>query len=323
MNKKVSIIIPCFNVEKTIDNCMDSLINQSIGIDALEIILVNDASTDNSYELLCKWEQTYENSVLLINCTENGKAGRARNTGLSYASAPYIGFVDDDDICEPDMFETLYNAAYENGCDLAVCQSVRQKQYKRHDNIANISQDEIIIMSGMDKRIRFLNRDINDAVWNKLYLKDMILGNNIYFPENTLYEDIFFSHLVKIYCQKVYISGKTLYHHIISGSSISKNNTPEQKIDFFSISLMLIEELRLRKIQAEISAWYDEQFIIQYISFIINYEKTLGPLDNEIYRIIKASVKNLYPDILQIPVVEKILKNNSNPKFREIISGLL
>lgn len=323
MNKKVSIIIPCFNVEKTIDNCMDSLINQSIGIDALEIILVNDASTDNSYELLCKWEQTYENSVLLINCTENGKAGRARNTGLSYASAPYIGFVDDDDICEPDMFETLYNAAYENGCDLAVCQSVRQKQYKRHDNIANISQDEIIIMSGMDKRIRFLNRDINDAVWNKLYLKDMILGNNIYFPENTLYEDIFFSHLVKIYCQKVYISGKTLYHHIISGSSISKNNTPEQKIDFFSISLMLIEELRLRKIHAEISAWYDEQFIIQYISFIINYEKTLGPLDNEIYRIIKASVKNLYPDILQIPVVEKILKNNSNPKFREIISGLL
>lgn len=74
---------------------MESLTSQSIGIDALEIILVNDASTDNSYELLCKWEQAYPDSVLLINCTENGKAGCARNTGISYASAPYIGFVED------------------------------------------------------------------------------------------------------------------------------------------------------------------------------------------------------------------------------------
>ncbi|MCI9077522.1 MAG: glycosyltransferase [Lachnospiraceae bacterium] len=323
MNKKASIIIPCYNVEKTIDKCMASLINQSIGIDALEIILVNDASTDNSYELLCKWEHDYPDSVLLVNCTENGKAGRARNTGLSYASAPYIGFVDDDDICEPGMFETLYNAAYNNGCDLAVCQSVRQNNYTAQDNVAITCQDEIINISGMDERINFLNKDINDAVWNKLYLKDLILENNIFFPENTLYEDIFFSHLMKIYCQKVYISGKVLYHHIISGASVSKNNTPEQRIDFLGISLMLIEEIRSRKIPAEISAWHDEQFIIQYITFIINYEKTFGKLDNEIYTIIKESIKNLYPDILQIPIAGMILKNNSNPGFQEIIRKLL
>ncbi len=322
MNKKASIIIPCYNVEKTIDKCMESLTSQSIGIDALEIILVNDASTDNSYELLCKWEQAYPDSVLLINCTENGKAGCARNTGISYASAPYIGFVDDDDICEPDMFEILYNAAYNNGCDLAVCQSVRQSHYTR-DNIQNAIQDRIFDITDMDKRINFLNKDINDAVWNKLYLKDFILENNIFFPENTLYEDIFFSHLVKIYCQKVYISGKVLYHHIISGTSVSKNNTPEQRIDFLSISLMLIEEIRSRKIPQEIAAWHDEQFIIQYITFIINYEKTFGKLDNEIYGIIISSVKNLYPDIMQIPAACMVLKNSSKPEFQEVIKMLL
>ena len=323
MSKKASIIIPCYNVEKTIDKCMESLINQSIGIDALEIILVNDASTDKSYELLCKWEQAYPDSVLLINCTENGKAGRARNTGISYASAPYIGFVDDDDICEPDMFETLYNAAYNNGCDLAICQSVRQDKYARQDNIQNTIQDNILEITDIDKRINFLDKDINDAVWNKLYKKELILENNIFFPENILYEDIFFSQLIKIYCQKVYISGRILYHHIISGNSVSKNNTPEQRTDFLSISLMLIEEIRSRQIPAEITAWHDGQFIIQYITFIINYEKTFGKLDNEIYGIIISSVKNLYPDILQIPVAYAVFKNNSKPEFQEIIKKLL
>ena len=69
--KKVSIIIPCYNAERYIDRCVLSLVNQTIGIDNLELIFVNDASTDHTYEKLCEWEVKYSESIMVINCDEN------------------------------------------------------------------------------------------------------------------------------------------------------------------------------------------------------------------------------------------------------------
>ena len=105
---KISVIIPCYNAENVLDNCLESLTAQTIGIENLEIILVNDASTDGTYDRLCQWEQKYPDSIMVINCTENGRQGRARNIGLEYAGADYIGYMDIDDIAEPEMFEELY-----------------------------------------------------------------------------------------------------------------------------------------------------------------------------------------------------------------------
>lgn len=72
MKEKVSVIIPCYNVELYIDRCLNSVVNQTIGLDKLEIICVNDASTDGTWEKLCSWEKKYSENIILINCTENG-----------------------------------------------------------------------------------------------------------------------------------------------------------------------------------------------------------------------------------------------------------
>ena len=111
MAKKISIIIPCYMVEQYIDRCVNSLLNQSIGLENLELIFINDASPDLTLSKLLDYEQLYPESILIIDSKENMKQGGARNLGLMYASADYIGFVDSDDWVEPTMFEKLYAKA--------------------------------------------------------------------------------------------------------------------------------------------------------------------------------------------------------------------
>ncbi len=86
MEEKISVIIPCYNVEKYIDRCLTSVVNQTIGLKMLEIICVNDGSTDGAWEKLCQWEKQCPENMLAVDCKENGAQGRARNIALSYAS---------------------------------------------------------------------------------------------------------------------------------------------------------------------------------------------------------------------------------------------
>jgi glycosyltransferase involved in cell wall biosynthesis len=89
MNKKISIIIPCYNVEKYIERCIDSLINQTMNLDQMEFIFVNDASTDRTLDILLKYEKKYSDSIMVINSEENLRQGGARNIGLSYTNGDY------------------------------------------------------------------------------------------------------------------------------------------------------------------------------------------------------------------------------------------
>ena len=118
MVKKISIIVPCFNVSEYINRCLKSLVNQTIGIENIEIILVDDASTDNTLELLESWEKEYSESIMVITYEENLRQGGARNVGLEYASGEYIGFVDADDWVEEDFYEEAYSIAKKGDYDV-------------------------------------------------------------------------------------------------------------------------------------------------------------------------------------------------------------
>ena len=97
MQPLISVIIPCYNVSKYLDRCMDSLLKQTIGYNKLELIFINDASTDNTLDMLLGYEEKYPDTVLVINLEENKKQGFARNLALEYATGKYIGYVDSDD----------------------------------------------------------------------------------------------------------------------------------------------------------------------------------------------------------------------------------
>lgn len=152
MEKKISIIIPCYNAEQYLDRCLLSLVNQTIDLNKLEIICVNDASTDGTWDKLCSWERRYPENLLLVDCEKNGKLGRARNIGLSYATGDYIAFLDADDWMELDSYERLYWIMQQYQCEIVAFQFVRddgvqniwewQNRRDREDFYLDLSQDE-------------------------------------------------------------------------------------------------------------------------------------------------------------------------------------
>ncbi len=119
--EKVSVIIPCYNVEEYIERCVESIVVQDYGFDNIELILVDDCSTDGTAGRLEAIERKYPDSVLLIKTEENRGPGSSRNTGMLYASGAYIAFVDGDDIVAPSMISELMDMSLRYDCDVAEC----------------------------------------------------------------------------------------------------------------------------------------------------------------------------------------------------------
>ena len=117
MNPKISIIVPIYNVEKYLPKCIDSIINQTL--ENIEIILVNDGSTDSCAEIIESYANK-DNRIKVIH-KKNGGQSSARNMGLDIAKGEYIGFVDSDDWLHYDMYENMYKSIKKVNSDLCVC----------------------------------------------------------------------------------------------------------------------------------------------------------------------------------------------------------
>ena len=107
----ISVIIPCYNAAPYIHECLDSVLAQSVGLENLEIILIDDCSTDQTVSIIRSYEAKYPDNILLILSEKNGKQGYARNIGLKYATGDYVSFVDADDFIHPRMYEILLQLA--------------------------------------------------------------------------------------------------------------------------------------------------------------------------------------------------------------------
>ena len=322
--KKISVIIPCYNAEKSINPCLNSIVNQTIGIDNLEIILVNDASTDNTLQILVDWESNYPEIILVVDCKENGKQGAARNIGMQYASGDYIAFADDDDILEPDMYETMYHYATKTQSDLVVCGSKKEYVYTPADN-SHIVPSSIIHMriDTEEKRLEVLNNYYNIAIWNKLYSRSVLLENNIFFPHGYIYDDIYFTGILMQCISSICILPHIFYHHIISESSASYHASPSEKIGFIEVHIMLLEELIKRGFYTKQKKWFDEQFIIDYLTFYSNYEKCFGPIPIEIKTVLNKTITSLLPDIKEFPIVNFILNSSEKLYYKQILNDLI
>ncbi len=116
---KVSVCVPVYNTEPFLKETLDSLLNQTLK--EIEIVCVNDGSTDHSLEILKEYEEKYQNIKVISQ--ENQGLGGARNTGIDHATGEYVGFFDSDDLAEPEMYETLYNLAKIENADISMCNS--------------------------------------------------------------------------------------------------------------------------------------------------------------------------------------------------------
>lgn len=248
--KKISIIIPCHNTAQLLPRCMSSLASQTIGIDNMEIILVNDASTDNNatWQEILHWEAQYPESVIAINLEENLRQGGARNIGMNYASSEFIGFVDSDDWVEPNIFELMLDEIVDSGNEIVHCKSFRDNGCHKMPHLLDGSYQRLIIDTE-DKRKQFISTNcIGYNVWDKVYRRGFLLENNIIFPEKLMYEDILFSSLCYIYASRVSIINYELYHYFINTESTVLKKNADYHTDILSIINLRILEYQNRNV---------------------------------------------------------------------------
>lgn len=211
----ISVIVPVYNMEKYLGRCMASIQAQTYG--DLEIILVDDGSTDRSPQMCDGYAQT-DARVKVVH-KQNGGLSDARNAGLRVATGAYIGYVDSDDWIEPDMYERMYRACAKTGAELAACRyvdeytaegmAVQDSPSLGSGEVVPLSREELlkIYICGHDKY------NIRNSVWSKLFRRDLVQG--VLFPKGKNSEDIMYTTRAFCALKKAVYVDKSLYHYVI------------------------------------------------------------------------------------------------------------
>lgn len=247
--KLISIIIPCYNAEAYLPRCFASLQKQTIGMENLELIFLDDASTDHTWDTLQAIENACPSSVLIVHCDENSGAGAVRNLGLSYASCPYVAFLDADDWVEPDMYQLLYDKMVQYHCDIVRCHFIRD--YGVSETVLSDSpltpDDRLLLIDTIEKRKAFLLTDsLGTTVWDKLFCREFLARHHLTFEEGLAYEEHSFCSLLYLYARHVYILEKQLYHYYVNDTSIVLKKDADYHHDYLLAELLKWQEWEQR-----------------------------------------------------------------------------
>lgn len=289
---KISVIVPVYNVEKYLSECLDSIINQTFP--DFEIICVNDCSTDKSGNILEDYSRK-DNRIKIFYHQFNQGLGAARNTGLKNAHGKYVQFLDSDDYFELTLLEEMYNHAEKYGADMTVCSINR---IGKEGNIINYKNPNSPI--DLDKTPletpfcwKDYKKDIfsmfNVAVWNKLYLKEMLVNNNLTFPDLTSCEDVAFGYISRICAKKICVFNKKLvnYRQEREGSLI------QSKVNHALNIIKAAENTKDFLTKKGIYEKLKESFINAVKKHL---ERNIKRCDDEQYQIFEQTLKSLMPE---------------------------
>lgn len=256
MSIKVSVIVPVYNVEEYVRECIQSVLNQSLK--EIEVIIVNDGSTDNSIN--CIEDFIKIDNVKLINQNNQGLSV-ARNTGIDVAQGEYILFVDSDDYIESEFIEKLYSEAKIYDLDIAISSHSKLlkeiKEAQKRDN-SLITDKPISGCEFMYKQLKL--KDKKNEVWDDLFKRKFLQDNNIKFLPGILYEDTLFTPKTLIYANKVKYIESYGYIYRQRGNSITKSEIGEKNIN----NLITIIE-KLIELYRELSDNFQKKVLRKYL----------------------------------------------------------
>lgn len=237
---KVSIIIPVYNVEKYIEECILSAINQTL--EEIEIIAIDDKSTDSSLDILNKYKEKYDFVKVILNEKNMGVA-TTRNVGIRNAKGEYIYFLDSDDYIDLEAMKICYNKAKENDLDIVTfdAEMFKDKEYSGYDFNENYERDKIIkpeCISGED----FFNKyypvgAYKQTVWLNLYKRDFLVKNNLLFYDGIIGEDELHSFKSFLLAEKLLYIPKKLFFRRIRNNSITSSSNNKTRLKSTEIVL--------------------------------------------------------------------------------------
>ena len=301
MNKKVSIVVPIYNVEKYLDKCINSLVNQTY--QDIEILLIDDGSTDKSGKIAEDWAK--KDSRTNVYHKTNGGLSDARNYGIKKASGSYICFIDSDDWVEKNYIERLLLKIYENDCDISICNpiydfengvsKIKQKKNNKSNYIMN-SEEAILELNNF--------RYFDMSACFKLFKKELF--NNIKFPKEKYCEDFYIMFKLFDKANKIVYFNEYLYHYMQRKGSISHNNN-NLRYDFIyaAYQQMIFVEKKYPRLKNIVRSAYVSSILTIYNKSIEN--KVL--LSADIKEKFDTEVKNNYKYVKgnsQLPFIKKV-----------------
>lgn len=216
---KVSIIVPVYNSSAYLRSCIGSIINQSLS--ALELILIDDGSTDDSGTICDEYAQM-DPRITVIH-KENAGVSAARNTGLAAAMGEYVGFVDSDDTIQPVMYQEMYEAAIENQAEIVMCDAVTVFSDGRRepDTITQLPQSCVVEHANWTPD---LLKEMAGSAWRCIYRRDLIDENRVLFPTSLKFsEDRIFNLYLMGYASRLFYLKKGFYNRLIwEGSAVHR-----------------------------------------------------------------------------------------------------
>lgn len=307
--KKVSVIVPCYNASGFVDRCVQSLVDQTIGIEVLECIFVDDASTDDTLEKLFSWEEKFPESIMVVPCQENHKQGAARNVGLSYAAGQYIAFLDSDDYVDSQMYEAMYQKAEELQCDVVGSFFAREtgdgRQLYRDET--ELETEKLVKVDTPAKRKELLVNGLPSGVNTRLYRRNLIIDNQLLFPEDIQYEDNYWGAILLGIVSSYYIMDSCFYHYVVNVASTVMEQNAGHHLDRLVIEVMKVEKY---KEDGTFQEYHDEiEFNFLRLFFINTIRILFVRFDQIPYQIIydmQRWVRELFPHYQGNPYLKKL-----------------
>lgn len=290
---KISIIVPVYNVEKYIGKCLESLINQTFR--DIEIICVDDASTDNSVAIIRDFIKKDKRIKLILKKSNSGQSD-SRNIGLKKSVAPYVMFCDSDDFYLPTMCDKMYGIITQSGVDIGICGI---------NIIYEVQEAKSILIGDMEYyRIKYIgiqsvtndlinNCDVSPC--NKIFKRSIIDNHDLYFPVGLKYEDAYWFLCYMLWVKRAFFIDEKLYNYVRRDNS-TMNQTfrknSELAIDHLKIAFAIFDYMNEHNKYKENSVYYWTSIFVPYFNFARRYSDSC--CKNKLYKMVHDFVKRNY-----------------------------
>ena len=310
-NIAVSILVPIYNVEKYLAECLDSILNQTL--DNIEIICINDGSTDSSLEILQEYSRK-DNRIKIIN-KENSGYGASMNIGLDAASGEYIGIVEPDDFVKKTMFENLYNLAKNYDAEIVKSDFLQYTTSNKHTR-----KSGIISKKYADKPLNiFTYPDLlkmPPSIWSAIYKRELITKNNIRFLETpgASYQDTSFAFITLSLGEKIVLTDKAFLYYRQDNENSSVNSKEKVFLvcgEYDKITDFLNKNTKIKK------AVNTQKLIKQYSTYLWNLKRIDDKFKDSFMDVFAETFKK-YFDAGEIS--EKFYKKHDKNLFNQLIN---
>ena len=334
--KEVSIVIPCYNCASSVESTWNSIKEQTLSLNFIECIFVNDASTDNGATMvvLRRIEESAPENIKIIDLDTNLRQGGARNIGITYAEGQYLQFLDADDTLERDACERLLKIANETGADLI---QFNHRMHSGNQSVIrkDVKEDEIISVLTPEDRVPFLNSTkVSYGCTNKFYKMDLIRLTQSKFAEHVVYEEPLFVYPCFLYAKRIVLIKDALYHYELHQDSTVTSKIGIRLLDHPQVQFQLLKYCIDR---AEIFIQYRSVIMIYFLwtyyceTLCFAGQRPDAVLPLEYFNGMQEVCKKIFPDWRENPLISTVSENvihvletiektiDTNEKLQELI----